>query len=411
MSNPANKRVAVVAQAVKLPGEEQGLDRIHSVCMTLANAGYNVTLYTSKFQHWTKQHRETWRRAYKSLPYNIYFLDEPGYKRNLDLKRILSHKMLAEELTHALEDAARYDLVYALIPPNDLARQAAEYARRHEIPFVVDVSDLWPEAMRMVFDVPVVSDMLFAGFAADATRVYELADAAIGTSDEYATRPLADNPDIPHTTVYVGNDLARFDKGADAYAGTIEKPADEVWVAYAGTLGASYDIATLCEAIAKANEEGTIPIRGKILGDGPDRDRFEKAAREANAPVDFLGYTDYEHMAAYLVKSDILVNSLVKKAPHSIVSKIADYLAAGRAMVNTGTSPEFCEKVKSDGFGVNVEPENSGKLAQALRSLADDESLRNDMGVRARSIAEEQFDRARAYTKITDTVEELIGKP
>ena len=179
MSAPGRKRIAVVAQAVKLPGEKQGLDRIHSVCMTLTDAGYNVTLYTSKFQHWTKEHRETWRKRYKSLPYNICFLDEPGYKRNLDLRRIKSHQILSVELMHALEDSAEYDLVYALIPPNNLAREAAEYARRHNVPFIVDVSDLWPEAMRMVLDVPVVSDVLFSGFAADAKRVYELANVTM----------------------------------------------------------------------------------------------------------------------------------------------------------------------------------------------------------------------------------------
>ena len=411
MSAPGRKRIAVVAQAVKLPGEKQGLDRIHSVCMTLTDAGYNVTLYTSKFQHWTKEHRETWRKRYKSLPYNICFLDEPGYKRNLDLRRIKSHQILAVELMHALEDSAEYDLVYALIPPNNLAREAAEYARRHNVPFIVDVSDLWPEAMRMVLDVPVVSDVLFSGFAADAKRVYELANAAIGTSNEYAARPLADHPNLPHITVYVGNDLARFDRGVNAYSHAIDKPEDELWVTYAGTLGTSYDIETLCEAIKIANDQSEMSIKGKILGDGPDRERFQKTAREMGSPVDFLGYTDYDHMAAWLAKSDILVNSLVKKAPQSIVSKIADYLAAGRPMINTGTSPEFCQKVELDGFGVNVEPEHSGKLAEALLTLAANAELREDMGKKARSIAETQFDRACAYAKITDTVEGLIGKP
>ena len=49
-------------------------------------------------------------------------------------------------------------------------------------------------------------------------------------------------------------------------------------------------------------------------------------------------------MAAYLAKSDILVNSFVKKAPQSIVTKIGDYLAAGKPMINTCMSPEFRQK-------------------------------------------------------------------
>ena len=60
-------------------------------------------------------------------------------------------------------------------------------------------------------------------------------------------------------------------------------------------------------------------------------------------------------MAAYLCASDIVVNSLVKSAAPSIVTKIGDYLASGKPMVNTGSSPEFRSKVSADGFGVNVE--------------------------------------------------------
>ena len=33
--------------------------------------------------------------------------------------------------------------------------------RRKEIPFVADVNDLWPEAMRMIIDIPVISDIIF----------------------------------------------------------------------------------------------------------------------------------------------------------------------------------------------------------------------------------------------------------
>ena len=82
------------------------------------------------------------------------------------------------------------------------------------------------------------------------------------------------------------------------------------------------------------------PVRVKVLGDGPDREKLEALAVQLNAPVDFLGYTAYELMAAYLRASDITVNSLVKSAAQSIVTKIGDYLASGNPMINTGSSPE-----------------------------------------------------------------------
>ena len=66
------------------------------------------------------------------------------------MRRVRSHKIAAENLRKLLEKEGDYDLIYAEIPPNDVALAAAEYAHRNKIPFVADVNDLWPEAMRMV---------------------------------------------------------------------------------------------------------------------------------------------------------------------------------------------------------------------------------------------------------------------
>ena len=150
------------------------------------------------------------------------------------------------------------------------------------------------------------------------------------------------------------------------------------------------------------------PVRVKVLGDGPDREKLEALAVQLNAPVDFLGYTAYELMAAYLCASDITVNSLVKSAAQSIVTKIGDYLASGNPMINTGSSPEFRAKVTADGFGVNVEAEDAQALADAIAKLAGHASLRKIMGSKARAVAEKEFDQPRAYREIVDLLRTLL---
>ena len=406
------KRIAVITQGVKLGDEQKGYTRFRVIAETLAEAGFEVDLITSTFQHWEKAQRNTTLPCYRGLPYSIRFVYEPGYQKNLDLKRINSHRILARNLRRYLESRFEenmfaYDLIYSEIPPNDMARVCVEVAQAHNIPYVADINDLWPEAMRMVVDVPVLSDIAFGPFARDAACVYRNLDAAVGTSDEYAARPAADRDEpYEHITVYVGNDLATYDEGARNRADDVTKPAGEFWVVYAGTLGASYDLDTLIDAacIAHASDER---IRVKILGDGPDRQRLEQHARACNAPVDFVGYAAYDLMAAYLCASDITVNSLVKSAPQSIVTKIGDYLAAGIPMVNTGSSPEFRGKVARDGFGVNVEAENADALAACLLELASDDERRAKMGRIARGCAEREFDMRTSYQAIADLVRGL----
>lgn len=407
--NSAGKKIAVVTMGVKLGDETRGYTRFRFLSELLVREGFDVDLVTSSFQHWEKAQRDTGKACYRNLPYSVVFIDEPGYTKNLDLGRIRSHAVAAKNLrAHFEAHGGDYALIYAEIPPNDVARVCAEYANERGIPFVADINDLWPEAMRMVVNVPVVSDIAFYPFARDAKRVYTLLSGAVGTSDEYALRPAKDREKpYPKATVYVGNVLADFDAGVRAYRSGIEKPDTEIWVTYAGTLGASYDIETLVEAASLLGKRG-VPVRVKILGDGPDRTQLETRAHSLNAPVDFLGYQDYAHMAAYLAASDITVNSLVKSAVQSIVTKIGDYLASGKPLINTGTSPEFRKLVSDGGFGVNVEAEDALALADAIEKLASSASMRKIMGAKARAVAENAFDQPRSYLKIVDLIRKLI---
>lgn len=405
----APNRIAVVTLGVKLGDEVRGYTRFRFLSELLAREGFEVDLITSSFQHWDKAHRDTERACYHNLPYKVVFIDEPGYQKNLDLKRIKSHAVAAKNLREYFQaHTGEYDLIYSEIPPNDIARVCAETAEEWGIPYIADINDLWPEAMRMVFNVPGIADIAFHSFSRDAKIVYSLLTAAVGTSDEYANRPAQDRTTpYPKITVYVGNDLAAFDEGVRTYAPSIEKPAGEIWATYAGTLGASYDLETLVHA-ARLVQRDIPGFRVKILGDGPDRNKLEQLAGQLHAPVDFLGYTPYPQMAAYLSRSDMTVNSLVKGAAQSIVTKIGDYLAAGHPIINTGESLEFCTKVDREGIGINVEPGNAPELADALRLLARAADKRKMMGARARKLAESEFDQPHSYMQIVELIRSLI---
>lgn len=402
------KKIAVISMGVKLNGEK-GYSRFRYIGDFLSDAGYQVDLITTTFQHWEKAQRDIDAIKKEDYKFQLKFIYEPGYRKNIDLRRIRSHSIAAKNLTKLLEKEGDYDLIYCEIPPNDVALAAAEYAKKKGIPFVPDVNDLWPEAMRMVLDIPVVSDILFYPLQRDAEKVYSLVSGIIGTSDEYRDRPLKNQKlDVPRKTVYVGNEIAEFDRGVEKYGPEIQKPEGEFWVSYAGTIGTSYDIRTMVLAGKELLDRGMSQIKFKILGGGPLKDELENLAKEQGCVnVEFVGYAPYPKMASYLAKSDILVNSFVKKAPQSIVTKIGDYLAAGKPMINTCMSPEFRQKVENDGFGINILPEDVKILADAIAELYEDRDGCRIMGEKARKIAEEQFDRPESYKKIIELIEEL----
>lgn len=403
------KRIAIYTQDAKLGNEVKGATRYVFLATLLHEHGYDVDFITSGFQHWEKRQRDVEHFDAGTDAYTIRFIEEPFYPKNMCPQRIWAHHVVAKWVSKYFDEHHDYDLIYCQIPPNDVAREIGKAAQKFNIPFVVDVNDLWPEAFRVAFDVPVLSDILFAPFYRQAKAVYQMADAVVGTSDEYRERGLRDaRAGIPSETVYVGNQLCEFDAGVTSHASQIDKPTGDIWVSYAGTLSACYDLETLVKAMAlvqKTHPEAKL----QILGDGSERDNLKAAVHSCGAEVVFHGYLPYSQMAAWLSKSDITINSLVEKAAQSIVTKIGDYLAAGKPMVNTSCSKEFRAKVEADGFGVNVKPGDAEGMAEVLVDLIEDPQRRSRMGERARVIAEEQFDRPHSYLKTVRLIEELIG--
>lgn len=406
------KRIAIIAPGYAwLPGES-GTSRFSFLAGFLSENGYEVDLIGSTFQHFKKAPRDIERLKNLNLSYNLVFIPEPGYRKNVDLRRIYSNYIETQNtLKYLKEYREKYDLIYCVIPPNVLSSKVGRWCRKNKIPYIVDVEDLWPEAMKMVVKIPVLSNILFWPYWRDAEKTYHYADGVIGTSDEYTLRAFKrQRKRIPYATVYVGTELDVFDEGVKKYSSEFPKSINEFRVTYAGSIGASYDIKTMLDAAKAFLDCGREDIRFYILGTGSLKEEMEDYAKLLGCKnVSFLGYIEYPKMTAFLAQSDVLINSYKKNAPQSIVTKIGDYLAAGKPMINTLASSEFMEKVDKEKFGINIEAEDKEQLAKAILELRDnpDECMR--MGWNARKTAEKQFDRKVGYQKILDMVEKLIG--
>ena len=90
-----------------------------------------------------------------------------------------------------------------------------------------------------------------------------------------------------------------------------QKPDDELWIGYAGTLGHSYNIEIVIDALNQIADKLTQKVVFKVLGDGPYLERFKEYAKDCKVQVDFLGRLEYSLMAAYLTHCDIEGQSLV----------------------------------------------------------------------------------------------------
>lgn len=382
----------------------KGNNRFNYLADVLAENGYSIEFITSDFSHGKKEHMDVNPDEYE---YGIKLIHEPGYPKNVCLKRFYSHNRFGWNLRKYLSGIEKPDLVYAAVPSLDAALAAEWYCAQNGIPFIVDIQDLWPEAFRLVVKVPVLNRIAFLPYTLTADRIYKGADKIIGVSETFIERGTrVSMKDRQGLSVFLGTDLARFDQAA-AQPGVI-KPENEIWIAYIGTLGHNYDLKLMIDALQELHQRGYENLVFKIFGDGPLSERFMKYAGDKNIRADFMGRLPYAEMVKYFVRSDIAVNPIMKGAKISVLNKHSDYAAAGIPVVNTQECPEYRRLIEEYGCGINCGTENKSEVADAIAYLVQNPGRAKQMGAASRHMAEECFDRRNTYPKIVNSIEQLL---
>lgn len=397
------KKIVVISQFISTQYEE-GNDRFRYIIENLIDKNQNsVELITSRFFHTEKKHRNI-EQDFSNLDYKMTFIDEPGYQKNVSLKRIYSHHILAKNIKRYLEKMEKPDIIYLAIPSLDVAKVVARYTEKNNIRLIIDVQDLWPEAFKMVFNIPILCDLIFYPMKKQADYAYSKADDIVAVSDTYMERAAQVNTKYEEKiSVYLGTDLQNFDKAKKE--NEILKFDKVVRIAYIGTLGHSYDLKNVIDAISILKERQIKNLLFVVMGNGPLKEEFESYAKEKQISCEFTGMLNYEEMVGKLCSCDIAVNPITKGAAQSIINKVGDYAAAGLPVINTQENIEYKSLVEDYQIGFNVIPNDAHDMADKIEILYKDEALRKMLGSNNRKLAEQKFDRNKTYLKIKELLE------
>lgn len=367
--------------------------------MLAATDNNQVEIITSSFRHETKKHR---RQSAVEWPFKITFIEEPGYPRNICLKRFYSHHIWGKNITAYLNTRKNPDVIYCAIPSLTGPNLVAKYCKKKHVRFIIDVQDLWPEAFMMVFNIPLISKLIFAPFTALANGAYKRADAICAVSDTYCQRALKVNHKVKTTTtVFLGTDLETFDHYA-AECPIMKKDINEIWIAYCGTLGSSYDLTCVFDALAIIDDPRICFI---IMGDGPKQNEFESYAKQKGVKCVFTGRIPYNEMCCLLNICDITINPIAHNAAQSIINKHADYAASGLPIISTQENEEYRQLVDLYQMGYNCRNNDAEDVAEKLQLIVSSQELRIQMGINARQCALEKFDRKSSYKKLEQIIE------
>jgi len=200
---------------------------------------------------------------------------------------------------------------------------------------------------------------------------------------------------VPHERIrYFANwvDVAHVKptSGSSSYRKRLGIAPDAVVVLFSGTLGGKQGLMAIpAVATLLAARDDIVFV---ICGDGMMKPALETAS--ASLPnVRFLPLQPSGRLGELLCTADIhLLPQTLGAADLVLPSKLSGMLASGRPVIATCLVGTELESVVSQ-CGIVVPPQDSAALAAAVSRLADDAAMRLELGRRARTYAEANFER------------------
>nr|WP_101128330.1 glycosyltransferase [Neisseria meningitidis] len=385
--------ITIVAPYCSLPSEPY-FNRFWYLAERLSQS-HDVLLITSRFRHYDKSFRRHEDAAATSNGrLRVKLLDEPGYRKNVSLARVASHRVFVRNLARWLHSpqAAEQDIVYSAYPLIATNLLLGKHKARLGYKLIVDVQDVWPESFSSVvpFLKKVPHNLL--PFASRANRAYRYADALVAVSQTYLDRAKETNPNVPGEVIYIGADFPKLDAAPAKDFGD-----DKTRFFYLGTLSYSYDVETVCKGVLKlldADEN----VELHIMGGGPDLDRLKQYACD---DIKFYGYIPYAEMMSVAKGCDIAINAIQSYSMASITNKLSDYMALQKPILNSQVNDEVAKVLTLLPYA-NY---RSGDVDGFVQAAKDILKRKNDP-VQSEEIVR-RFKRDVAYQKIVNLIERL----
>ncbi len=287
---------------------------------------------------------------------------------------------------------ARPDLILLYSPPLTLGTTGWLLAKVKNIPFIVNVQDLFPQN---AIDLGILKGKFLIKIFENLEKfVYQKASMITVHSEgnKKAVGLKCKNPNkvkvIPN---WVDTDFIQPGQRLNDFAKKYGL-ANRFIVSFAGVMGFSQGVDIIVKAAKLLEEKSEILFI--LVGEGPEKEKL-KAEIKKFRNVKFIPMQPKEVYPQVLAASDISLVTLKKSVKTPVVpSKILSIMAAGRPLVASlpleGDAPQIIRKANC---GICIEPEDAEALAKAVLKLYNDSKLRKSLAKNGRLYAEKYLSR------------------
>ena len=264
-----------------------------------------------------------------------------------------------------------YDAVFCFnTSPVLMCWPAVVYARKHRIPCVNYVLDIWPENLYSVLP---VKNPLLRGIAQGVSDwLYRRCDRLIAMSAPLQKR-LCERTGKPAAQVAV---IPQYCEDFYAIpcpdANLRQQFGGRFNLVFTGTFTPAQSLDTVIRAVAKARAAGAENLHLLLVGDGMSRSELEQLVRQLDARpfVTFYGSVPAREVPRFTTLADALLISL-SDSPDlglTVPAKLASYMAAGKPVV-ASMDGAGADAVRAAGCGVVSDACDVDALAQNLVTL------------------------------------------
>ena len=382
--------------------------RIHEFSRAWVRAGHAVTVVTTFPNHpsgriprqyhgkyWSTEHLD----GIRVLRCWLYAVPNRGVGR-----RGLDHlSFMLTALLFGLPRLGRVDVVIASSPTLFSAVAAWLIATIKRVPFVLEVRDLWPEA---IVSLGLMRPGRFVAFLQGLARfLYQRAARVVVVTESFADELVRQG--VPRAK------LAVIPNGADTHFFAPPEPPspngvtshDGFVVAYVGSHGVSHGLDAVLDAAALQPD-----VTFLLVGDGADRDRLlAERDRRGLCNVVMRPSVPKSDVPALYANADVCLVPLrdVPLFQTFVPSKLFEVLAAGKPVIGAvrGEARSILER---SGGALLVEPERGDQLADAVARLRADPALRSRLAIRGQAFAQQHYDRDVLAAHYLDVLAELV---
>ena len=418
----SGKVIWLITTGEPLPVDGDGVRLLRHglLARMLVEQGWDVTWWTSAFDHTSKRHRAYGADGHCELAPNfrLVLLLSCGYRSNISLARLIDHAQIARAFRRRAAHARAPDIILCSYPTLELADAATCFGARSGVPVVLDVRDLWPDIFLEL--VPrwarwLARLTLLRSFRM-SSRCLRSARAIFGITlpiRDWALRRAA-RPARAHDGVF---HLAYAEPllSADARSQAAERwdrakvTADKFLVCFFGALGHQFDFDTVLEAAEqlRARHPGVTLV---ICGSGHQLGALQAAARRLPNLV-VPGWVGQADIWVLMQRASCGLAPYVNEYSFtlSIPNKIIEYCAGGLPVVSC-LQGETARLVESQANGVNYLEHDSTSLANAIGGLVENAAQRAAMGERSRLLFESEFDASHVYGQMIERLTNISAQ-